>query len=242
MERNFYIADTHFGHANVIRFDNRPFSNVVEMEELMTMYWNAAVRPGDTVNILGDFIWGKADEWLRIVRELNGNKVLIRGNHDIKQFSTELRREFADIKEYKEIVDNGRHVLMCHYPQLFYKHSNDPFYYMLTGHVHNTPENDLLEKYIADLKRDAAKQSGRHACNLGQIINVGACMPWIGYCPRTLDEIIKMREAYAPRWVDSDFAQPSNKAKPTSQEDKIAAVKSLFGCIPSDCVHTPNDG
>lgn len=44
------------------------------------MLWNATVRKNDTVYILGDFCWGKADEWLRIIRQLNGTKVLIEGN------------------------------------------------------------------------------------------------------------------------------------------------------------------
>lgn len=63
---NLYIADTHFGHSNIIRFDHRPFSDVYQMEEAMVMSWNAAVRKGDHVYILGDFCWGKSDEWLRM--------------------------------------------------------------------------------------------------------------------------------------------------------------------------------
>ena len=58
----YYIADTHFGHKNVIRFDQRPFFDVEEMEESITMLWNAVVRKNDTVYILGDFCWGKAEE------------------------------------------------------------------------------------------------------------------------------------------------------------------------------------
>ncbi len=66
---NYYIADTHFGHGAILNFDHRPFGSLEEMEEIIIMNWNAAVRPGDTVYILGDFCWGKADEWLWIVLE-----------------------------------------------------------------------------------------------------------------------------------------------------------------------------
>ncbi len=197
---NYYIADCHFGHSAVIHFDHRPFGSVEEMEEIMCMNWNAVVRPGDNVYILGDFVWGKADEWLRIVRKLKGNKFLIEGNHDLKQYPPELRQHFADIKPYKEIVDNGhnnagRKVILSHYPIPFYKHSNNNKYFMLCGHVHNTAENVYLEKWIAELK-DNSGVGGVHAVNCGQIYNVGACMPWIHYTPRTLDEIIRGREAF----------------------------------------------
>ena len=198
----YYISDLHFGHANVIRFDHRPFSGVEEMEEILVMNWNAAVRPGDTVHILGDFCWGKSDEWIRILRRLNGNKVLILGNHDLSQYPPALRQHFADIKDYKEIEDNGRRVIMSHYPIMFYKHSNNRKYYMLCGHVHNTAENDFLEKWIAELRKEPGP-GDIHAVNVGQIINVGCMMPWMHYTPRTLDEIIRGRDSYLEKKEES---------------------------------------
>lgn len=192
---NFYIADCHFGHKNILRFDNRPFGDLHQMEEVMIMLWNAAVRKGDTVYILGDFCWGKSDEWLRIIRQLNGTKVLITGNHDLTSFPPELKNQFADITPFKEIVDNGknnsgRKVLMSHYPMPFYKRANNDKYYMLCGHVHNTAENQILERLIQELRNNQSSFSGAHAANCGQIYNVGCMMPWMDYTPRTLDEII----------------------------------------------------
>lgn len=193
---NYYIADCHFGHAAVIRFDHRPFGSVEEMEEIMVMNWNATVRPNDTVYILGDFCWGKADDWLRILRKLKGKKVLIRGNHDLKQYPSELREQFVGIADYMETVDNGygsegRKVILSHYPIPFYRHSNNKKYFMLCGHVHNTFENNYLEKWTAELKRDVDAPGNFHAVSCGQIYNVGCMMPWIYYTPRTLDEIIR---------------------------------------------------
>ena len=83
---NYYLADCHFGHTAVLKFDHRPFADVQQMEESMVMLCSAAVQKGDTVYILGDFCWGKKDEWIRILRRLNGQKVLIQGNHDLKQY------------------------------------------------------------------------------------------------------------------------------------------------------------
>jgi len=198
---NYYIADCHFGHANSIIFDHRPFQDVEQMEQVMVMNWNAAVKRNDTVYILGDFVWGKADEWLRILRLLKGNKVLIRGNHDLKQYPSELKNQFADITYYKEIIDNGtnnenRRVILSHYPIMFYKHSYSAKAFMLCGHVHSTRENDYLEKWISELKQFISKDIGPHFFNRGQIFNVGVMMPWVNYTPRTLDEIIRNREKH----------------------------------------------
>ena len=192
---NFYIADCHFGHKNILLFDNRPFSDLHQMEEVMVMLWNATVRKGDTVYILGDFCWGKADEWLRIIRQLNGTKVLITGNHDLATVPAELKNQFADITPFKEIVDNGkdnsgRKVLLSHYPMPFYKRANNDKYYMLCGHVHNTAENEMLERLIQEFRSNKSCFSSAHIANCGQIYNVGCMMPWMEYMPQTLDEII----------------------------------------------------
>ena len=102
----------------------------------------------------------------------------------MKQYSATLKKKFADIKDYKEITDDGRHVIMCHYPILLYKGSYDPKTYMLCGHVHVTRENDFLNKWKQELKDSKTDKS--HNC--GNIYNVG-CMLY-NYTPKTLDEII----------------------------------------------------
>lgn len=185
---NYYISDLHFGHAGIIRFDNRPFADVRQMEEEIVKRWNARVTPQDTVYIIGDFCWLTANEWIRILGRLKGQKVLIRGNHDLSSITGRLAKMFSDVKDYKEIHDNGRRVCMCHFPILLYKHSHNPNTYMLCGHVHNTNENEWLEKWRAELR---ANRNVGSAPNQGNIINVGAMMPYVDYTPRTLDELIK---------------------------------------------------
>ena len=93
--------------GNILHFDQRPFSTVEEMEHVLINNWNSTVTNQDTVYILGDFCWGKETDWIRILDKLNGNKVLIRGNHDIKDMSDKLKNKFLDIKDYKEINDDG---------------------------------------------------------------------------------------------------------------------------------------
>lgn len=77
--------------------------------------------------------------------------------------------------------------IMCHYPILLYKSSYNPDCYMLCGHVHTTRENDFLNKWREELKSSRTMNS--HNC--GNIINVGCMMPYMGYTPRTLQELIK---------------------------------------------------
>lgn len=182
---NFYIADTHFGHANVLRFDGRPFESVAHMEEELVRRWNSVVKKQDTVYVLGDFCWSKEPEWLRILERLKGHIVLIRGNHDLKKMSAELKNQFADIKDYKEVHDNGRTVIMSHYPHLLYRAAYREDVYMLCGHVHTTRENELLEKWRSEMRTDH-----KDGLNRGQIINVGCMMPYMDYTPRTLDELV----------------------------------------------------
>lgn len=118
---NFYIADLHLGHANVIRFDGRPFDNVSEMNEKLINNWNGVVTNNDTVYILGDLLWLKESEWPTLISRLKGRKVLIRGNHDPKDFSAATKKLFQEITDYKEITDGDRKVILCHYPIPFHK-------------------------------------------------------------------------------------------------------------------------
>ena len=156
------------------------------MEEVIVQNWNGAVSKQDTTYILGDFCWShKEDEWIRLLDSLNGNKVLIRGNHDIKNMSANLKRKFSDIKDYKEITDNGKHVIMCHYPILLYKGSYNSNCYMLCGHVHITRENDFLNQWKKELRNTRLTESD----NCGNIYNVGCMLH--DYTPKTLEEIIE---------------------------------------------------
>lgn len=183
----FYIADLHLGHENIIKYDRRPFDSVTQMDETITANWNSRVGENDTVYILGDLTKGKESDWPGILRSLNGHKILLRGNHDPRKFSDETLGLLEGVYDYLEISDTGRKVILCHYPIPFFKNCNEEGYYMLYGHVHVSRENDLLEKY----KREILGTASHPGYSLGNFINVGCMMPWMGYVPRTLDEIIE---------------------------------------------------
>jgi calcineurin-like phosphoesterase family protein len=81
MGKIYCIADCHFGSQEVIRVFKRPFATVGEMDRVMEENWNRAVGQDDTVISIGDFTRDKKNR-KRLLDELNGNKILIRGNHD----------------------------------------------------------------------------------------------------------------------------------------------------------------
>lgn len=178
---NYYISDLHFGHANVLMYDNRPFSNCEEMETALINNWNSVVKDSDTVYILGDVCFSKSSQdWVRILSLLKGQKYLIKGNHD-NHMPKEAERLFIGISNYKEIKDCGNSVILCHYPiTCFNRHHYGSI--MLYGHVHNSFEWDMMKQNVKSM-RDLYSTKCR-------MYNVGCMIPYMNYTPRTLTEIL----------------------------------------------------
>lgn len=179
MGKKFYISDTHWGHNNVLAFDQRPFKTVEEMDAELIRRWNSVVESGDIVYILGDMFWIPPAKAKPIMEQLNGQKFLVKGNHD-RWHDTKFDKLFVKIDEYMEVDDNGRKVVLCHYPIPCFKNH---FYgwVHLYGHVHNSFEWNMMEH-----QRFLMEELYTRQCNM---INVGAMMPYMDYTPRTLDEI-----------------------------------------------------
>lgn len=178
--RNLYISDLHLGHGNVLAYDGRPWIDINKHDDALINNWNGVVNDIDTVYILGDFIWAKENGWADIIRRLNGNKVLIRGNHDPKSFSATTKSLFKDIKDYKEIKDGGKNVVLSHYPiPCFNRHYYGEYH--LYGHVHNSFEYGMMLQ-----SRQLMEELYSTPCNM---YNVGAMIDYMGYTPRTLNEI-----------------------------------------------------
>ena len=145
---NYYISDLHCFHANIItKLDGRPFKDLDEMHRCIIKRWNARITDNDDIYILGDFSFGNAEDTMSVLKKLDGKKHLIKGNHDHKylnnpQFDKSL---FVSIKDYDEITDNGRRVILSHYPNIFYNHQYRGAY-MLYGHIHDTQDARMMEK------------------------------------------------------------------------------------------------
>lgn len=184
-QKIFFTSDLHFGHENVIRFDNRPFDTVEEMDEEMIKHWNAKVGKGDIVYVLGDFIWKAAtNEAVSIIRRLNGQIILIKGNHDRFLHNAAAKKALAGIKDYDDIcviLEDGttRRCILSHYFIPFY---NGHRYQAIHLHGHSR----LTEEAAEEVR--ISTELNEKGYDL-KIYNVG-CMYW-NYTPVTLDEILE---------------------------------------------------
>jgi len=180
-----YIADMHFDYDSIIAYDNRPFDSVEEMNEALIANWNRVVTdPEDLTWILGDFCSGDAERWCELLSRLNGRKALILGNHDDPSVLNveAVRAQLEDVAEYREITDQGRHVVLCHYPILAFRDHYFGWYH-LYGHVHASYEWNVTENAKRLLQRLYVRD------DVCRMYNVGAMIPAMGYTPRSLDEI-----------------------------------------------------
>jgi len=132
----FYTSDLHLSHKKIIEYEKRPFSSVEEMNDHLIENWNRKVKSGDEVYILGDFAFCKGNEANELLKRLNGQKFLIRGNHDRfvddKDFDTSL---FKLVRHYATTKDGGNPVIMFHYPIAVWDRQHYGSIH-LYGHVH----------------------------------------------------------------------------------------------------------
>lgn len=132
--RIFVISDLHFNHLNIIKYCNRPFETVEEMNEHMIKKWNETVKNKDIVYFLGDFCMGGIEEIKFFASQLNGRKRIILGNHD-RSPKNYFDAGFEDVYRYPIIIDNF--YILSH--STMYLNETMP-YVNIHGHLHNTDE------------------------------------------------------------------------------------------------------
>lgn len=133
MNNTYIIADTHFFDENIIKFANRPFKTIEEMNSVIINNWNNVVNKDDKIFIVGDFFYQNTsrEQIKEIVKQLNGNKYLIKGNHDNLEMFDNL-----NIKIYEYPIIFNDFYILSHEPLFITE--NMP-YVNIFGHVHNNP-------------------------------------------------------------------------------------------------------
>lgn len=209
----YYIADSHFFHGALNdKMDHRGFASAEEMNAYMIDKWNSRVRKNDEVVILGDLSWGNVEQTNALLTQLKGKLYLIRGNHDnfVDKKDANTNR-FIWIHHYAEMHDNGRRIVLCHYPVMCYNgqyrrdKKGNPKTYMLYGHVHDTTDQRLLEQFQEITRQTWTVDAA------GERIQIPCCMincfcGYSDYTPLTLDE-----------WIENDRARASARARSVLQ-------------------------
>ena len=181
----FLVSDTHFGHSGVCRFMRndgvtklRPWDTPEEMDEEMVKRWNERVRPNDKVYHLGDVVINRRA--LPTLARLNGDKVLIRGNHDIFR-DDEYRQYFRELRAYH--VMNG--MILSHIP--IHEESLGRFGVNIHGHLHANRVMKRASSLMEFMKRGKREWiDPRYHC---------VCVEQTDFTPILFEDVIKRIEA-----------------------------------------------
>ena len=141
--KRYIIADTHFGHKNIINYENRPFNSVQEMDETLIRLWNEVVNKEDIVYVLGDFTLSRRKVVIsNLANKLNGRKILIMGNHDTRKPKDYIECGFEVATRKPIMVEPG--VILMHEPFVDPSLIVDNYIYFF-GHVHMN--HTLMDEY-----------------------------------------------------------------------------------------------
>lgn len=175
----YFTSDLHLGHTNIIKYNNRPFKTVDEMDNVLINNWNNIVTNKDIIYVLGDLTMRvDNNEITNYLNRLNGKEIyLLKGNHDYfldnpLNIDGVLDNNISIYYGYAEIKYNHRKFILCHYPILDWNGKNHGSIH-LHGHIHS-----IGMKYNLD-----NKNKGQLRYDVGVDAN--------NFMPVSIDQIIK---------------------------------------------------
>lgn len=190
----FLTSDTHYHHANIIKYCQRPFQSVEHMNAEMVRRWNERCDDDAFVIHLGDFCFGGIEKAVNVANSLRGRKVIVRGNHDAPRkgkwgftdqqllsmgFEAVYGRAFLDVPE-------GRFYLE-HHPRTYQDLDAiaGPQGMQLCGHVH-----ELWDRARTSWREteDGKRYVHGERMRTGRVINVGVDQR--GFAPATVGELL----------------------------------------------------
>jgi len=132
--RKWATADWHLGED---RFEimARPFKTKGEQVQRLIKLHNELVAPTDLVYVLGDVCYKEAPDYLSYVKDFNGQKILVRGNHDEGIKDAEFKKYFDEVIAHGDGIEleiEGIDCYLTHYPT-----RGRPDRFNLVGHIHS---------------------------------------------------------------------------------------------------------
>jgi calcineurin-like phosphoesterase family protein len=161
---NIYVwSDQHFNHKNIIKYSDRPFGSIQEMNEYMVFQYCSLITPNDVVIWVGDVGFGDITLVQQLLAECVGYNVLIPGNHDFKGLTGKLRdMEFDEIHAIASLPIDGTEYIFTHYP-------------------------------LTDIPDGCVSVHGHtHTINLSQR-HINVSVEQLGYCPINLRDLVIRR-------------------------------------------------
>lgn len=145
----YFWSDTHFNHSGIIKYCNRPFDDVRDMNLSLMTAWNTTVKPGDTIWFVGDFGFHAKHEGTipleEIFSQLSGHKNLVIGNHDEKNPKV-LALPWERKENLVTVRDGEKRAMVCHYPMETWKNAHHD-YLMIHGHSHGSLKTKLPHRF-----------------------------------------------------------------------------------------------
>ena len=173
----YFTADYHFSHENIIKYCNRPFKNLDHMHDILIKNWNKVVNNDDKIIVCGDFGFFGVKLGKKIVDQLNGYKIIIRGNHDESR-NRLFRMGFNEVYDEIQFAYSGHKLRFSHfpyYPTLWERMKSklkgirirclserpiknvDPNIWLVHGHVHDSWGQINVRKQMINVSCDVWK-------------------------------------------------------------------------------------
>lgn len=209
---NYVISDTHFGHANILKFERTEFTTIDEHDEYIIKKWNERIHKTDTVYHLGDVGIKNKEYLINIISRLNGKKILILGNHDRNAASIKFYLEVGFDEVYNKPIYYNSKIILSHEP--IQEAYNNPFILNIHGHLHNS--------YL----------------NLENFYNVSAAL--IRYIPQNLERFEKktfnlkkrdesfLEEWYAKHYI---FTDKENRTDIVCENNGLIKLEDSFKSV-----------
>ena len=148
MTNIFVTSDLHLVHKRILEYcsDSRPYASLELMHDAIIQNWNNCITDSDTTYILGDISFGPLSATVDILKQLNGRKILIKGNHDTHNLSKQHFTDcFDSIHDYYELKYKGELFCLFHYPiEKWNKKHYGSIH--LHGHLHSKNPEILSQK------------------------------------------------------------------------------------------------